>query len=292
MAKRKASLAIMSQDYTKRASGIELPGATELLHILTKESPRKAARFDYLATHPELFEAHRKLAELAGVDNEWSGNYANISLDQLVDKITAIHTAMAEYISQHTETSSIYHDVFSALVLNPVTQRSDVIFVFGSMTNMRVEKAVELYNDHVAPKIILSGDGPHYHDNDSTEAERMAEYARNAGVPDEVLILENKSVTLPDNVKRTIDMMEQMNWRPASLIIVATNFVLRRAVMEWYKFTPWDIQIYPVASRTQSAYFSPETWHQNSESIALVLNEYAKLVIESKIDLMRESGEA
>ncbi len=118
----------------------------------------------------------------------------------------------------------------------------------------------------------------------------MATVAIEKGVPLKTLLLEEHSVTLPDNVKRTLDLLESIPWQLASLTIVATNFVLQRARMDWYKFTPWDIQIKAIAAHPQSLKFTEDGWYKDSESIALVLNEYAKLVLESKIDLIRQAG--
>jgi hypothetical protein len=88
-------------------------------------------------------------------------------------------------------------------------------------------------------------------------------------------------------VKRSIDLLFTLNWKPASVTLIATDFVLSRAKMDWYKFAPWDVEIKVVAPRSQSANFTKEGWYKNEKTVALVLNEYAKLIIETKVDLMR-----
>ncbi len=118
----------------------------------------------------------------------------------------------------------------------------------------------------------------------------MANYGVENGVHIDDIILEENSVTLPDNVKRTIDLLEMMRWHPRSLTIVATDFVLTRARFEWYKFCPWDIAITPIAARPQSPYLNTKNWSKDETAIALVLNEYAKIIIESKMDLIKREN--
>jgi len=275
-------------DYVLRTSGAQLPSARELLHILEKESQREAVRFDYLQKKAHIFDAHRELSKLAGADDGWIDDYPSLSLKEVVGSINHAHLVMKTYIEQNNE-ASLYSEVFSSLVPEQRMQKSEAIFVFGSQSNARVERAVELYKQGIAPKIILSGKGPHYRDHEISEAERMAQFAVGSGVPREALILENSSVTVPDNVKRSLDLMEVLNWRPKSLTIIASSFVLQRGMMEWYKFPPEPMDILPVAAKAISPHLNAENWHRNAESVALVLNEYAKLVLESKIDLLRNA---
>jgi uncharacterized SAM-binding protein YcdF (DUF218 family) len=281
----------MTDPYTPRTDSTQLPSAHELLDILTKESQRKAVRFDFIQRNNVIFGVHRKLSKLANSDDSWIDQYRELPLAELVSKVDQNHAELARYIQEHPSEQTLYQAFYRALIPNEKSAKTDAIFVFGAASNARIERAIELYNDGIAQKIIISGNSPHYLEGVQSEASRMADFAIEKGIPKDHLILEQASVTLPDNVKRTIDLFEVMNWRPAALTIVATNFVLTRATMEWYKFCPWDITIVPVAAYPQSSKFTAEGWYNDSSTIALVLNDYAKIVLESKIDLMRRDGE-
>jgi len=278
-------------DYKPRTDSIELPSAVELLDILTKESQRKAVKFDFIQTHDHVFDAHRELTKLAGADDSWIESYPEDTLDELKQKVDENHAQLATYIDSHPELSELYERVYNALIPAQDESPSEVLFVFGAASNTRAERAVELYKQGVAPKIIISGNSPHYKETHQSEAARMAEFIVQQGVPETVLTLEEQSITLPDNVKCTLDLLERQNWRPQSITLIATNFVLTRATMEWYKFCPWDIKIKAVAAHPRSDKFTPSGWWKNADTIALVLNEYVKLVIESRIDLMRRDGD-
>lgn len=271
----------------KRTSSTQLPTANELFEILLQESQRLALRFDFVDKNMDVFAAHRELSKKANSDDSWIDTYKEIPLDELDAKIRQNHSALTAYIKTHPEDSALYAALYKALEVPDNTSKSDAIFVFGAPSDARIERAVELYNEGVAPKIIVSGSGPHYVDVEQSEARRMANYAIERGVQGDDIMLETRSITLPDNVKRTIEMLETLNWEPRSLTIIATNLFQTRAVMEWYKFAPWDITIKPVAARPLSSKFTAEGWTDYSDVIALVLNEYAKMIFETKIDLLK-----
>jgi DUF218 domain len=274
-----------------RVNSTQLPSMAELLDILAKESQRKAVRFDFVKNNISLFDVHRKLSQLASSDDSWIDTYAVDSLAVLKEKVDKNYSELTDFIQNNQDKEDLYTSFYSALIPKDDQTKSDALFVFGASTNARIERAVQLYNEGVADKLIISGKSPYYVVGAQTEASRMASFAVDQGVPTESLILENISITLPDNVKRTIDMLESMDWHPSSLTIIATNFVLARASMEWYKFCPWDITIKSVAAHPQSLKFTQDGWYKETDSIALVLNEYSKIIIESKIDLMRRDGE-
>ena len=282
---------IMANQNSKRVNSAQLPSAVEFLDILKKESQRKAIRFDFIQVHNDVFGAHRQLSMLADSDDSWIDRYAQLSLDELVFQVEKNRAELTQYINEHPGDTELYESLYSSLVPDTTIGKSEAVFVFGASTNARIERAVELYKEDSTQKIIISGQGPYYKDTTESEAVRMAKFAQGNGVSPEAIILEEASITLPDNVKRTITIMEEINWRPSLLTIVATDFVLTRAMMEWYKFCPWEITIIPVAAHPQSERFTAKGWYKDPKTIALVLNEYVKMAVESKIELMRKEGE-
>jgi hypothetical protein len=271
---------------TVRTSGAELPTPEDVYELARQESQRLPLRFDYLQKNAAIFDPFRELAELAGTSAEWCLGATAMSLEELHKEIMTTNQAIADFIHDNPE-HEVYSRVYEALVPREDDSPTDLIFVFGSELNVRAQKAAELYKNGVADKVMMSGNRPHYRENVEPEAVRMARVAIDAGVPPEAITIEDRSITLPDNVKRSLDLLETMNLQPKSVTLVATNFVLQRAKMEWYKFTPWDIEIKTVSPPVQSARFSADGWHRDDLTVRLVLNEYAKMVIEVKMDLLR-----
>jgi len=272
----------------ERTSGAELPSPEELAVILSKESPRLAVRYDFLDNNASIFDTYKKLSALAGGDDTWIDSYKEMSVDTLIDKVNKNHQDIAQYIQTNQNLAETYESLYTSLVPPKDESASEALFVFGAASNARIEHAVNLYKQGVAPKIIISGHQPHYGQTTESEAVRMAKFAQDVGVPTSDLILEENAITIPDNVKRGIDLLITLDWRPTSITLVATDLILSRAKMDWYKFTPWDIQIKVTAPQAQSPSFTKEAWYKDSNTIALVLNEYAKLVLETKVDLMQK----
>lgn len=268
-----------------RMSNTELPSASELWEILAKESQRLAIHYDYLKLHPDIFVPFKRLCRKYAAECSWVDEYERLDLVELdahlrtcFDKLEACTLG---------KTAPFLGHIYDALVVEKVPEKADAIFVFGSPSDLRIRKAVELYKAGFSNKIIISGHGPFYASHTQSEAERMAGAAIHEGIPESALLLEPEAITIPDNVKRSLDLFEKIEFKPARLIIVASPFVLRRCEMDWYKFTPWNIETIPVASDSASYDLTKEGWTTTSRGIRVVLNEYAKLIFETKMDLLR-----
>lgn len=278
----------MPSSYNQRTSGAELPSAAELIDILRAESPRRSARTDFLDKNQHLFAVYREISLLAGSDDGWIDSYSELSLEDLAAAVVKNHQQLRGYIESHTGETELYERLYKSLVPTFDESPSEAIFVFGAPSNARVELAVQLYKKGVAPRIIVSGKGPYYGPDDAQpEAERMAAYAIEKGVPREALIIEAQSITLPDNVKRTIDLLEVKSWYPKSVTVIATDLFLSRAMMEWYRFADWNPIIKASAPMSLSSMFTPSGWYKEPDGIGYVLIEFAKLVFETKLETMR-----
>lgn len=270
-----------------RTNNLELPSANELRVMIKKESPRLAARRDYFQQYPELFDAITELAANHRVDMGVFKDYAAMTFDDVIASLHDFVNALEPAVDSESELTLRVYDKLSVSIDPEV---SDCIFVLGSPADLRIAKAVELYKEGIAPKIIVTGARPHWGTSDSlAEADRTAAYAYEHSVPVGAVIVENNSIAVPDNVKRSVDLMERMNWRPEKVTIVTAGFNLRRAHMDMYKFPPWHMQIYTVAANGSEG-INRNNWVGSERSRRIILNEYAKLIIESKIDdmLMKE----
>lgn len=276
---------IIRKSIMPRTSNVELPSASELWEILAKESQRLAVHHDYLRLHSDIFVSFKELCHKYGAEGEWVDAYEQIDLVELDTRLRACFEKLEAEIRGKTD--PLFTAVYDNLVVSKRPENADAIFVFGSPNDLRIRKAVELYKAGFADKIIISGHGPFYASHTQSEAERMAEVAVVEHVPRSALLLEPEAITIPDNVKRTLDLFERIDFKPAKLIIVASPFVLRRCEMDWYKFTPWNIETIPVTADSMSYDLTKEGWITTSRGIRVVLNEYAKLIFETKMDLLR-----
>ncbi|TAH32441.1 YdcF family protein [Candidatus Saccharibacteria bacterium] len=271
-----------------RNSNTQLPTARELQEILAGESQRYAVRDDFIRAHLDIFEAYRQAASSIGVATDWIEGYANIPLTELSLIVLEATEKMRDAICRGAIARDVLDTLFDALVVQDTPEVSDAIFVFGSPADARIAHAVDLYHQDMAPRIIVSGKGPHYGKHDGSEAERMAQYARDHGVPSDSLMIEPASITLPDNVKRTLDMFEAQQYQPRTLCIIATTYISQRARMEWYKFTPWEMKIVNSPASTQAPELQRGRWYTSERGVRTLLNEYAKMVVEHRMDKERK----
>jgi len=270
-----------------RTSNVELPSESELWEILAKESQRTAVHYDYLKLHPGIFTSFKELCHKYSAECGWVDIYEQTDIAELDARLRTCFDKLEANILNQAD--PLCGSVYDSLDIGQLPEKADAIFVFGSPNDLRIRKAVELYKDELADKIVISGHGPFYASHTQSEAERMAEVAINEGVPRSALLLEPEAITIPDNVKRTLDLFEKIKFRPMKMLIVASSFALRRCEMDWYRFTPWAIQTVPIASESMSFDLTREGWTTTSRGIRVVLNEYAKLVFETKMELLRDA---
>ncbi len=276
--------------HMSRSSNTELPSEQELLDILALESPRRAVKFDFVERNIGMFDVYMDVAD----DVSWVRSYRDMSMGEFVAQRDAtteelVYKVLHGQLSR-SQLDRLYRNLCTGRITSGVrgARRADAAFVFGSPSDARVKLAIECYFRNATKKIILSGKGPHYRDHDETEADRMKRVAMAAGVPEQAIIIENESVTLPDNVKRTLDMFDRINWHPRDLIVIATTVIMARAYMEWYKFSPWDIEIHMMSPKPTDPDMTEDGWFRTERGARIVLNEYAKIIGEHKMDLLQK----
>lgn len=263
--------------------------------MIRQESPRLARHQDYLDARPWLFTELKRIAHHAGIDTAVFDHYTVYDFDDTISKLHRFTVQFADYLAQHAHHSEAA-TLYKVLAKGNPPGLSDAILVFGSAENRRIATAVELYHAGVAPKITIAGASPRWavaysKDTPVAEAWRMAEYALTHGVPARDIIIEDQSISIPDNVKRSIDCWEAMLWCPRRITLVTSEFNVRRAEMNMHKFAPWPVEIF-TASPEPSPSLRVNTWIVTDRGRRLILNEYAKIIIESTIDhlLVAEKG--
>ncbi len=112
---------------------------------------------------------------------------------------------------------------------NPL-EKADLIIAFGCMDLSIADRAVKIYKQVFADKILFSGGfgkdtGRLWN---KTEAEVFAEIAIKAGVPKSAIILEDKSTNTGENIKFTRQLVEQNNLKVSKVIVIHQPCMGRR----------------------------------------------------------------
>lgn len=125
--------------------------------------------------------------------------------------------------------------VWDYMHLNHELKKADVIFVLGSSETRVAEYAAQLYLDGWAPMLLFAGSGDvHNHKLGrekfigTTEAELFADIARNMGVPDEAILIENKSQNTGENYEFAIKLLNKNRIKPKTVIAVQKPYMERR----------------------------------------------------------------
>ena len=267
---------------SERTNVTQLPPSFEIREMLGKESSRRAKRFDFLEMNPGIFTELRNVAAQARANDRAVSDWQAMSFDDVMGSSMNLVDELDHYLSDETTWQNA-KDLYAPLNLQIEPKESDLIFVFGSAINARVDKAIELYRAGIASKIMTTGLGSNYSKQTMSEGRLQADYAISEGIPAEAIIVEECSITTSDNVKRSFDMWQDMDWKPTRVTLVTSEFHLLRAYADMYKFADYDIEIY-TASPMPTDDLNEINWIKSEFGRRVILNEYAKLIMGSKVD--------
>lgn len=124
--------------------------------------------------------------------------------------------------------------------LNHRIEKSDAILVMGSHDLRVAERGAHLFLEDWAPLLIFSGGLGNLTRGvwDQPEADRFAEIAVRMGVPEEKILIENRSTNTGENVKFTRDLMAKLHLDPQKFILVHKPYMERRAFTTFRKVWP------------------------------------------------------
>lgn len=109
--------------------------------------------------------------------------------------------------------------------------KSDCILVLGSHDPRVAERGAELFLQGLAPLLVFSGGLGNLTQGlwDEPEAERFARVAINLGVPEEAILIENKSTNTGENILFTGRLLQDKGLDPFSFLVVQKPYMERRS---------------------------------------------------------------
>lgn len=124
--------------------------------------------------------------------------------------------------------------------MNHEIVKCDCILALGSHDLRVAERAAQLYLQHYAPIIIMSGGLGNFTKEMWTEkeADKFARVAVTLGVPAEKIIVENESSNTGENILFTEKILETKKLDPKRFIIVQKPYMERRAYATVKKHWP------------------------------------------------------
>ncbi len=273
-----------------RTTATQLPSYSELLSILDKEYKRDVpkakmdlhyADFDSIINLLNSFDLPPSFFTEEIKFEEWKDT-------DLFENTISIFDRLAQAIYSHKEDPSkieLFNNLYDYLSEQDSPENADLIFVFGAKSTFRVEKAIDLFDRGYVPKILISGHGPFYEgETQLPEADRLSQFAIEHGVPKECLIIENESVTVPDNVKRSLNLLEKLDVNHKKIILVNSPFCQRRGWVHFQKFSPSGSELIRINTDKVSPQFSRDGWYKDMDGIKTVLKEFFGLRVSELIN--------
>ena len=161
----------------------------------------------------------------------------------------------------------VFINLGNYLVVNEAPVQSDIIVVLSGDDGARTERAVSLWEQGFSDKLLFSGCA------DSTAV--MAQQALAAGVPEDSIIVEDKSDSTYENAVNSKAVLLEYGYESA--IVVTSNYHMRRSMLVFNKaFKATEISLVYCSAPEEG--FTSKRWWTDRYSINLVCSEYIRLV--------------
>lgn len=155
-------------------------------------------------------------------------------------------------------------------------EKSDVILIPGSSQYQLMERAVELYNKGLAKYIIPSGGSNKKLIDYDTEWEYLKTVGLELGVPEKVILKEDKAENTFENARFSWELIQKLNIHIKNVILVCKAYHSRRALLTYKSIFPKDMNFY-VSPVIDERKVSKNNWYLDNKKIHLVMSEVVKI---------------
>lgn len=154
--------------------------------------------------------------------------------------------------------------------------RSDIVVVLGARVlpggspspalRARIEKAVELYHQGIAPRLLFSGG---VGVNPPSEARVMKELAVRLGVPEEACLLEEQSHSTEQNARFSTEVLRSLGAK--SVVVVSDPYHLLRA-RQYFRLHGFEVATSPAFLTERNMRLIDRLYWTVREAFALLLH--------------------
>jgi len=178
-----------------------------------------------------------------------------------------------------TETLSFSQKIWDYHHVNHQLKPADCILVLGSHDTRVAEKGAALFMEGMAPLLILSGGLGRLTAGHWTEPEAgiFAQIARNKGVPDNKILIENRSTNTGENIRFTYQKLQENKLAVKSVILVQKPYMERRAYATFKQQWPGEPVELMVTSPQISFADYPNTDISVKEVISIMLGDLERI---------------
>jgi uncharacterized SAM-binding protein YcdF (DUF218 family) len=165
-------------------------------------------------------------------------------------------------------------EVTELLFVSEVPLPADLAMVFAAADEedmaRRTRRGVELYTQGHAQRLLVTGGGVLA--CGKPESKRMSQLAREMGVPVEHLLVEDQSANTFDNVRFSLQLLQDQNLlqQVGTVILTSSEWHMRRVLLTAKKYFPETIKF--VCCPTQEGY-NRDNWFKSGGGRRTVMNE-------------------
>jgi hypothetical protein len=248
-----------------------LPGDEDYLKNVAKTISKKGAieeiKFEYLTDALKALGISEDPYSLISIENLnpepvqslIEKSFLKINSIELTDNIKNKLFLLWDYLSE-----------------SDALEKAGLIFVFGGPGMGRVHKAIELYKNGYAEKILFTGCRSSYmKDTDSTEAEYYADIAEKEGVASDDIILETEAKNTPENAVNSVKILKEKSILPEKIILITLPYHMRRSYLTFKSVADWNPKL--IKQPASSDKFVKEVYFTDKNAWSYIFNEFIKL---------------
>ncbi|CAN5627064.1 YdcF family protein [soil metagenome] len=171
--------------------------------------------------------------------------------------------------------------IWEYLHVNHQLQKADCILVLGSHDTRVAERGAELFLSGYAPLILFSGGLGRLTEGFwiEPEADKFARIAREMGVPEDKILIENRSTNTGENIALAYELLLENEIDVKSFIVVQKPYMERRAYATFKKQWPGNEVQIMVTSPQISFDAYPNSEISLPEVISIIMGDLQRMKI-------------
>ena len=267
--------------HTSRTNATELVDYQQLCKIIKKEAQRPLAihKNDIEINDYSLVETWIKLLGIS------ENPFSTINTEEILHRGQKIKNDVVNKTLQirNNGLQKLFHQISDYLGQEDPLQKTACIFVFGGKDIRRIQTAVELWKSGWAKIIWITGGHPEY-ENTPPEAFTFKDWAVENGVDEQCITIEKESITVADNVRRSLNTMDSLSLHFSSYILVTSWYAQRRSSIMMKQYVPpGTVVIRKNAFTDEASKVSPTNWFQTEYGINIIFNEFIKMKVHESL---------
>lgn len=166
-------------------------------------------------------------------------------------------------------------DITKFMFIDDYLTKSDLIIIPGTSQVKPINIARDLLKEGISDKILISG-GENTHLNGVTEAEYLAKYAIELGVPKEDILLENKAKNSVENAIFSKKICNELGLVTNRVILITKNYHSRRILETFERYFSRDTEFF-IKSYVDNKRVEKHSWYEHDSQRDIIYSEIKKI---------------